>query len=149
MTGNVLGLLSEEDGGRTDLGTLEKILQEKNQSRRASAVPASSATSPTQSTPGGPPEANGSTPKSTIASPEPNKESEKRHSKGSKSGETDENGEPVEALSDMMCSLITNNCGETRYIGTEFGLLKTSYTNQFRIIVWVLHIFAKGHLMGQ
>ena len=23
----------------------------------------------------------------------------------------------VEALSDMMCSLVTNNCGETRYIG--------------------------------
>ncbi|KAF7927621.1 uncharacterized protein EAE98_006003 [Botrytis deweyae] len=115
------GLLSEEDGGRTDLGTLEKILQEKNQSRRASAVPASSATSPTQSTPGGPPEANGSTPKSTIASPEPNKESEKRQSKDSKSGETDENGEPVEALSDMMCSLITNNCGETRYIGSSSG----------------------------
>lgn len=25
--------------------------------------------------------------------------------------------EEVEALSDMMCSLVTNNCGETRYIG--------------------------------
>ena len=28
-----------------------------------------------------------------------------------------EPGEPVEELSDMMCSLVTNNCGETRYIG--------------------------------
>lgn len=28
-----------------------------------------------------------------------------------------EKGEPVEELSDMMCSLVTNNCGETRYIG--------------------------------
>lgn len=28
-----------------------------------------------------------------------------------------ETGEPVEELSDMMCSLVTNNCGETRYIG--------------------------------
>lgn len=26
----------------------------------------------------------------------------------------------VEALSDMMCSLVTNNCGETRYIGMSF-----------------------------
>ena len=25
--------------------------------------------------------------------------------------------EEVEALSDMMCSLVTNNSGETRYIG--------------------------------
>lgn len=25
--------------------------------------------------------------------------------------------EEVEALSDMMCSLVTNNCGESRYIG--------------------------------
>lgn len=148
MTNDVLGLLSEEDGGRTDLGTLEKLLQEKNLSRRASAVPASSATSPTQSTPGGPPEANGSTPKSTIASPEPNKDSEKRNSKGSQNGETDEKGEPVEALSDMMCSLITNNCGETRYIGMEFCFLTMSYTNQFRVIFWVLHIFTKGYLMG-
>ena len=28
-----------------------------------------------------------------------------------------ETEEPVEELSDMMCSLVTNNCGETRYIG--------------------------------
>lgn len=27
----------------------------------------------------------------------------------------------VEALSDMMCSLVTNNCGETRYIGSSSG----------------------------
>ena len=26
-------------------------------------------------------------------------------------------GEPVEELSDMMCSLVTNNCGDTRFIG--------------------------------
>lgn len=29
----------------------------------------------------------------------------------------------VEALSDMMCSLVTNNCGETRYIGMYLCLL--------------------------
>lgn len=33
-------------------------------------------------------------------------------SPGSQKDETE-----VEALSDMMCSLVTNNCGETRYIG--------------------------------
>ena len=30
----------------------------------------------------------------------------------------------VEALSDMMCSLLTNNAGETRYIGTSIGSVK-------------------------
>ncbi|KAK4693646.1 hypothetical protein P7C71_g3789, partial [Lecanoromycetidae sp. Uapishka_2] len=29
--------------------------------------------------------------------------------------------QPVEELSDMMCSLVTNNCGETRYIGSSSG----------------------------
>ena len=28
-----------------------------------------------------------------------------------------EGEEEVEALSELMCSLVTNNCGETRYIG--------------------------------
>ncbi len=41
------------------------------------------------------------TPNSSTTSPEPPKEPE----------------EEVEALSDMMCSLVTNNCGESRYIG--------------------------------
>lgn len=31
--------------------------------------------------------------------------------------QSQERGEPVEELSDMMCSLVTNNCGETKYIG--------------------------------
>lgn len=120
MTDNVSGLLSEEDGGRTDLGTLEKILQEKNLSRRASAIPGSTATSPTtQSTPGGLADVHGATPLSTAGSPQANKEAEKRHSKDGRNGESQEKEEPVEALSDMMCSLVTNNCGETRYIGTE------------------------------
>lgn len=30
--------------------------------------------------------------------------------------------EEVEALSDMMCSLVTNNCGESRYIGELCGV---------------------------
>ncbi|APA07846.1 hypothetical protein sscle_03g026160 [Sclerotinia sclerotiorum 1980 UF-70] len=115
------GLLSEEDGGRTDLGTLEKILQEKNLSRRASAAPGSVATSPVQSTPGNPVDANGSTPRSTIASPEPTKDSEKRNSKDGRNEVGEKREEPVEALSDMMCSLVTNNCGETRYIGSSSG----------------------------
>lgn len=36
-----------------------------------------------------------------------------------KQEEEEEKQPEVEELSDMMCSLVTNNCGETRYIGTE------------------------------
>lgn len=149
MTDNISGLLNEEDGGRTDLGTLEKRLQEKNLSRRASAVPGSSATSPSQSTPGGPSDANGATPLSTIASPEPNKDPEKRNSKDGRNGESEDKEEPVEALSDMMCSLVTNNCGETRYIGMKYCRVGVCSADKFRILLWILYLFTKRYLVGQ
>lgn len=108
------GLLTEDDNGRTDLGTLEKRLAEKRESQRQSEAPGSQPTSPSHSTPN---EGNGSTPRSTLASPEPNsKNGDKRKSTISEKSE-----EEVEALSDMMCSLVTNNCGETRYIGSSSG----------------------------
>ena len=111
-----LGLLNEDDNGRTDLGTLEKRLADKRESqgrRRASTATGSHPTSPVQGTPvdGG-----GSTPRSTLASPEPQSQSKN----GDKHpAEPEKTEEEVEALSDMMCSLVTNNCGETRYIGTQ------------------------------
>lgn len=40
----------------------------------------------------------------------------------------------VEALSEMMCSLVTNNCGETRYIG-EF-LPESSSSSSPRQFFW-------------
>lgn len=108
------GLLTEDDNGRTDLGTLEKRLAEKRESQRQSEAPGSQPTSPSHSTPN---EGSGSTPRSTLASPEPNsKNGDKRKSTLSEKSE-----EEVEALSDMMCSLVTNNCGETRYIGSSSG----------------------------
>jgi hypothetical protein len=115
ITNPFLGLLNEDDNGRTDLGTLEKRLQDKSResmSQIACAGPRSHPTSPsTKSTPN---EANESTPRSYLASPEPpNKTVEK------KKDEPEKSEEEVEALSDMMCSLVTNNCGETRYIGAD------------------------------
>lgn len=100
------GLLNEDDGDRTDLGMLEKRLADKTYSQSADGSPHSRSKSISS-----PQTLNDSlhttpqmeklpTPKSSI-SPEPTKEPE----------------EEVEALSDMMCSLVTNNCGETRYIG--------------------------------
>lgn len=85
---------------------------------RASQGPASNPTSPSQTSVADP---NGSTPKSTLASPEPQvKVIEKNGDKSGdkrKSATPEKSEEEVEALSDMMCSLVTNNCGETRYIG--------------------------------
>ena len=113
------GLLNEDDNG-TDLGELERRLAEKNQSRRTSAAPASSPGSTEHSTQHGD---NGPTPRSALASPEPqSKDGEKTDAK-SNGDKTPREGEGVEELSDMMCSLVTNNCGETRYIGIPLAEL--------------------------
>jgi hypothetical protein len=100
------------------LGTLEKRLAETQQAQRESQAPTSGPTSPSLSSTK---ELNGSTPHSHLASPEPttrNGTSEKRLST-TEEEEGEQKQLKVEELSDMMCSLVTNNCGETRYIGTE------------------------------
>lgn len=102
------GLLSEDDGGKTDLGTLEKRLADRSVVNEPSSstssnrfnVPNTSQQTSTsrQSTPR---MESHSSPRTAPTSPEPQKESENE----------------VEGLSDMMCSLVTSNSGETRYIG--------------------------------
>lgn len=112
----VTGLLTEEED--TDLGTLEKTLLEKRESMRASQQPGSNPASPTEAAN----EENSSTPRSHLASPEPQNKGTPKNAEKRKSGSPEEakpKEEEVEELSDMMCSLVTNNCGETRYIGTE------------------------------
>jgi hypothetical protein len=113
------GLLSDEDGGKTDLGTLEKRLAEKaasngGGSRRNSLRP-SNGTESHHSTPQH--QEIYSSPRESVASPGSEKEKEK------------EKEAEVEALSDMMCSLVTNNCGETRYIGTRRGFCRLEKAN--------------------
>ncbi|KAJ6137992.1 hypothetical protein N7471_004478 [Penicillium samsonianum] len=104
------GLLSEDDGGKTDLGTLEKRLADRTNALNAAknssmflaqAAAAQQAPSSHQTTPR---MDSTSSPLTAATSPE------------SQKSETE-----VEALSDMMCSLVTNNCGETRYIGSSSG----------------------------
>jgi hypothetical protein len=100
------GLLSEDDNGKTDLGTLEKRLADRtnalNMARNAKQFTAPSATQQASTSHNTTPRMDSqSSPRTATTSPESQKEPE---------------GE-VEALSDMMCSLVTNNCGETRYIG--------------------------------
>lgn len=105
------GLLSQDDDGKTDLGTLETRLVDKfgsgteassKQSERATSVSVREESASAQSTPH---QLNAASPESTT-SPEP--ASEKKSE------------EEVEALSDMMCSLVTNNCGETKYTGKSY-----------------------------
>ena len=104
------GLLDEDDGA-TDLGTLEKRLAEKAQQKRASQAP-SNPTSPSQTTSG---KEGALSPQSSLASPEPARDSDKHSSVAP--DEPEQEGREVEALSEMMCSLVTNHSGETRYIG--------------------------------
>lgn len=106
------GILSEEDlAGATDLGTLEKRLADKTAAAKEKASPDGSGSTPgvregqDVSTNGTPRPGATASPRSEETSPEPPKS-------GRSEGE-------VEELSDMMCSLVTNNCGETRYIGME------------------------------
>ncbi|KAI0021928.1 N-terminal binuclear Zn cluster-containing protein [Xylariomycetidae sp. FL0641] len=112
------GLLGEDDES-TDLATLEKRLAEKHQqSRQASQALTSNPTSPAQTTSGH--EGPASTPQSSLTSPEPTKEKEFRRDQ-SEQPESKKDEEEVAALSEMMCSLVTNQSGETRYIGSSSG----------------------------
>lgn len=118
------GLLAEDDGGRTDLGTLEKRLAERQsqQPRSTIASPQESQNSPNkvgaqnvqtpaegtpqdqQTSPQAPPP-NGTSPEASTGPKNPFNKDPKE----------------VDALADQMCSLITNNSGETRYIGSSSG----------------------------
>ena len=104
------GLLDEEE---MDLGALEKRLEEKQRSAsvQASQATASTPGSPTQRPPGG----ILTSPQSSATSPDLNKD--KTKVKQEESARDEDEQEEVENLSDMMCSLVTNQSGETRYIG--------------------------------
>ncbi|KAF5660714.1 Mut3p-like transcriptional activator [Fusarium heterosporum] len=127
------GLLDDEDG---DLGALEKKLMERQQkSRQASMAVVSGPNSPTHSVPSAT-DGNVMTPQSSLTSPNSTAKDDKRKSTTPAPSTTPltapaptTNGEEVnsedqvevEALSEMMCSLVTNNFGETRYIGSSSG----------------------------
>ena len=105
------GLLSQDDDGKTDLGTLETRLVDKfgsnadSSSKRSERTASVSAQEDSVSVQGTPHKENAASPRSTTS----------HEQTGEKNTE-----EEVEALSDMMCSLVTNNCGETKYIGMFF-----------------------------
>jgi hypothetical protein len=105
------GLLSNEDADSTDLGTLEKRLAEKTAASQREGTPSNRNSTSAQSKDGS---SNSNTPHPNVTSPDSQNESPEPEKEGKSEAE-------VEALSDMMCSLVTNNCGETRYIGKDLS----------------------------
>lgn len=103
------GVLPEDDDGSTDLATLEKRLADRVRQSPApkptspEEQPSSSA-NPEEPAEGTPVQPGLPSPRSAQASPEPPQV-------------TQNGGKDEDALAEMMCSLVTNNCGETRYIG--------------------------------
>ncbi|KAL2157221.1 hypothetical protein VTH06DRAFT_6357 [Thermothelomyces fergusii] len=112
------GLLGEDDNGATDLGALEKKLAEKHQQSRQASQAISDSTSPQ---PNSGQDGSGSTPHSSLTSPGPAKDGDKRTSATPENDDQDDDQEDVAELSEMMCSLVTNTNGETRYIGSSSG----------------------------
>jgi len=100
------GLITDEDAGRSDLGAIERRLAEKHKTHpNRTASPKPSLDTPNSSShrvesQTGTPSTNIS-PRESVASP----------------GSTGDRAEQIENISDMMCSLVTNGSGETRYIG--------------------------------
>ncbi|KAF2211512.1 hypothetical protein CERZMDRAFT_43217 [Cercospora zeae-maydis SCOH1-5] len=100
------GLLAGDDGGRTDLGTLEKRLAERSKSCKSNNEALEDTATANPASPAGD---NGN---GNSSSPDPVTRSTDARPK---------DAQDVDALADQMCSLITNNVGETRYIGSSSG----------------------------
>ncbi|KAI6783043.1 putative transcriptional regulatory protein-like protein [Emericellopsis cladophorae] len=131
------GLLSE--GEETDLGALEKKLEEQRNSeasRQGSlAVPSTPASPATKPPSVNTTAANSQASPADTLSPQPkdkDKDKEQQQQQQQQpqrrssnvrtaSVEDAEPEEDVENLSDLMCSLVTNQSGETRYLGSSSG----------------------------
>lgn len=154
------GLLSQDDGGKTDLGTLEKRLADRSatggvntpnpstsqQPATANANVSNQTANPTQPS---------TAPQSHQPSPQMDSLSMSPRTTSTSPGSQKESETEVEALSDMMCSLVTNNCGETRYIGNDAvsplppqkeGKIELMFD---RVFVGIFHFLAKRYSMGQ
>ncbi|CAK7272881.1 hypothetical protein SEPCBS57363_005371 [Sporothrix epigloea] len=139
------GLLNEEDSA-TDLGTLERRLAEKRRESGLASQTNSNPSSPLQTATG-----NDLLSRSSTSSPKADEDRNTTGNSGSANENSDERQgnaskgigisgvssnkksltspqpmkgrkeEEVETLSELMCSLVTNHEGETRYIGSSSG----------------------------
>ncbi|KIV85314.1 hypothetical protein PV11_01019 [Exophiala sideris] len=108
------GLLTEEDAGKTDLGALEKRLAEKTSSKDH---PPKRTESPAPLRSGAGSSVHESSPRASSIRDSHDTPRESVTSPSTENGE--KSREEVENLSEAMCSLVTNNVGETRYIGSS------------------------------
>ena len=134
------GLLNDDDG---DLGTVEKRLADKTSNRSDGGTPTDSPARRSKSL---------SQPRSSIEPPQPTPQSDKilTPRDSTKSPETQKQvEEEVEDLSDRMCSLVTNNCGETRYIGRFPETTSHRLLTFDRFLIGFLHLLAQGNRVGQ
>ena len=140
------GLLGGEDDGRTDLGTLERRLADNSHLRSTGGTPTKDSASTNS-------ESQTRTHQSPEDAPQVGNSPNPMHSPRDQPSEEQrpkEKEEAVEELSDMMCSLVTNNCGESRYIGTPHPHLHRSLSlTTIRIIFWLFDILTKRYTMGQ
>ncbi|KEY69899.1 hypothetical protein S7711_06454 [Stachybotrys chartarum IBT 7711] len=115
------GLLGEDGNDATDLGELEKKLTERNErSRQASMVTTNSIpSSPMRSA--SKQDGNSLTPQSALTSPTMARDKDEKRKSLTPMNDEQEEEEEVATLSEMMCSLVTNQSGETRYIGSSSG----------------------------
>ena len=132
------GLLNEADG-TTDLGTLEKKLADKAASEGRDVRPNLSERRSSSHTQG--PTSNCQSPTADSSHDQPNGKT------STTEAEEEKPGEDVEHLSDMMCSLVTNNCGDSRYIGKKIPLTTEAHIG--RILLRLLHLLSERHPMGQ
>lgn len=112
------GLLTEEEAGRTDLGTLEKRLADKTSSNANGAARGDSPRPPKS----GASSTHNAVETSQQTTPTLDTQSSPTEPDDTPGAESEKKRQEVENLSDMMCSLVTNNVGETRYIGRYFPL---------------------------
>ena len=151
------GLLNDEDGDRTDLGTLEKRLADQSNRRSHPGTPSksppgsSSTDTVARPSPGSqkstPRNGQPVTPMSSVTSPDSVKEKDNGTEKPK--GKEKAREEEVEALSDMMCSLVTNNCGETKYIGRINEQHAPLRLTSSRIFLRILDLLTQRNTMGQ
>ena len=142
------GLVPQDEEGKTDLGSLELRLAEharvygspgaaSTTSRLGSAVAESQQGTPLQS-------------KRSIASVGVGSETVSP----ARALEKDKtNDDEVDDLSDLMCSLVTNNQGESRYIGKRADILQSeslrSGSKRRRLLVWLFHPLTSRYQLGR
>ena len=99
------GLLEGDGGQETDLGTLEKRLANQNGVVEDGKPDSVSKTGSQARRSNSPHSIHDSEDVNSPSSPAKSPDVQKSRPEG------------VEELSDMMCTLVTNNCGESRYVG--------------------------------